>query len=65
MVVQVKKSTTLKKYYQNFLKIQRTYLLGEKDSQRLKGKYFKPIKQEIPYKEGGFVLALHRIQSER
>jgi len=39
-----------------------TYIaaVGQKDSERLKGKYFKPYKsgKTIPYKEGGFVLAV-------
>ena len=61
MVVQVKNPYNPQEILSKFPE-DTTYIaaVGEKDSQRLKGKYFKPYKKgsEIPYKEGAFVLAV-------
>ena len=61
MVVQVKNPYSPQEILSKFPE-DTTYIaaVGEKDSQRLKGKYFKPYKtgNTIPYKEGGFVLAV-------
>ena len=59
MVVQVKNPYNPQEILSNFPE-ETTYIaaVGEKDSQRLKGKYFKPYKSgnTIPYKKGAFVL---------
>ena len=61
MVVQVRNPYSPVEILKNFPK-DTTYIaaVGEKDSQRLKGKYFKPYKkgQFVPYEEGGFVLSV-------
>ena len=61
MVVQVRNPYSPVEILKSFPK-DTTYIaaVGEKDSQRLKGKYFKPYKkgQFVPYEEGGFVLSV-------
>ena len=61
MIVQVRNPYSPVEILKDFPK-DTTYIaaVGEKDSQRLKGKYFKPYKtgKTIPYEEGGFVLAV-------
>tara|TARA_Y100000592_G_scaffold81673_1_gene129562 strand:- start:727 stop:3282 length:2556 start_codon:yes stop_codon:yes gene_type:complete len=61
MIVQVRNPYSPVEILKNFPK-DTTYVaaVGEKDSQRLKGKYFKPYKkgQFVPYEEGGFVLSV-------
>ena len=61
MVVQVRNPYSPVEILKDFPK-DTTYVaaVGKKDSQRLKGKYFKPYKkgQFVPYEDGGFVLAV-------
>ena len=61
MVVQVRNPYSPVEILKDFPK-DTTYVaaVGEKDSQRLKGKYFKPYKkgQFVPYEDGGFVLSV-------
>lgn len=61
MIVQVRNPYSPVEILKDFPK-DTTYVaaVGEKDSQRLKGKYFKPYKpgKTIPYENGGFVLAV-------
>jgi len=61
MIVQVRNPYSPVEILKDFPK-DTTYVaaVGEKDSKRLKGKYFKPYKkgQFVPYEEGGFVLAV-------
>ena len=61
MIVQVRNPYSPVEILKDFPK-DTTYVaaVGEKDSQRLKGKYFKPYKRGkfIPYEEGGFVLSV-------
>lgn len=61
MVVQVRNPYSPIEILKDFPK-DTTYIaaVGEKDSQRLKGKYFKPYKKGkfVPYEEGGFVLSV-------
>jgi len=61
MIVQVRNPYSPVEILKDFPK-DTTYVaaVGEKDSQRLKGKYFKPYKkgQFVPYEEGGFVLSV-------
>ncbi len=61
MIVQVRNPYSPIEILKEFPK-DTTYIaaVGEKDSQRLKGKYFKPYKKGkfVPYEEGGFVLSV-------
>ncbi len=61
MIVQVRNPYSPVEILKDFPK-ETTYVaaVGEKDSQRLKGKYFKPYKpgKTTPYENGGFVLAV-------
>jgi len=61
MIVQVRNPYSPVEILKDFPK-DTTYIaaVGEKDSQRLKGKYFKPYKKGkfVPYEEGGFVLSV-------